>query len=50
MMLTINAKSPEDVESFIWNKLRKKNWVAATHTTWANQVWENPKWEWKKPA
>jgi DNA-binding Lrp family transcriptional regulator len=50
MLLTIEAKTPEDVENFIWNKLRKKNWVSATHTTWANQVWENPKWSWKKPA
>lgn len=48
MLLTINANSPQDVENFIWNKLRKKEWVANTHTTWANQVWNNPDWNWKK--
>ncbi len=50
MLLTIEARGPEEVESFIWNKLRSKDWVANTHTTWANQVWSNPKWTWKKTA
>lgn len=47
MLLTIKAQTPQDVENFIWNKLRKKDWVANTHTTWANQVWSNPNWNWK---
>jgi hypothetical protein len=50
MLLTIDAKTPEDVEDFIWKKLRAKDWVANTHCTWAKQVWSNPNWSWKQSA
>jgi len=45
MLLTVNAKTPQEVESFIWGKLREKDWVDNTHTTWANRVWTSPEWQ-----
>jgi|GEM_PF-454101 len=50
MLLTVKAQSPAELEKFIWGKLRQKDWVKETHTTWANQVWEHPEWNWKKSA
>ena len=50
MMLTIDAKTPAEVEEFIWKKLRTKDWVANTHCTWAKQVWSNPNFTWKQSA
>lgn len=39
MLLEIKVSTPEELENFIWNKLRAKDWVADTHSTWAKEVW-----------
>ena len=40
MLLEVKAKTPDDVEAFIWKKLRETNWVEQTHTSWAKEMWQ----------
>ena len=39
MAILVNVKSPEDLEKFVQTKLRGKDWVWDTKTTWVKQVW-----------
>lgn len=36
--LWVSAKNPEEVEKFVWDHVRKNEWVKDTQTTWA--------WQW----
>jgi DNA-binding Lrp family transcriptional regulator len=40
MIIEVNANTPTEVENFIWQKLRSKDWVENTHTTWARDIWK----------
>ena len=39
MSLWVNLDTPADVEKFVHEKLRAKNWVEDTETHWVKQVW-----------
>jgi DNA-binding Lrp family transcriptional regulator len=39
--LVIDAKTPEELESFVWKKLRSNNWVKDTRSIWAREVWKS---------
>jgi DNA-binding Lrp family transcriptional regulator len=40
-VLWVEAKDPEELESFVCNKLWGKDWVEKTESTWARSVWGN---------
>lgn len=35
----VDAKSPDDVEKLVWDKIRKNSWVENTETHWIKQWW-----------
>ncbi|MBT7608335.1 MAG: Lrp/AsnC ligand binding domain-containing protein [Bacteriovoracaceae bacterium] len=39
MTLWVDAKDPEELEQFVYSKLRSKNWVADTKSVWTKKVW-----------
>lgn len=39
MTLWVDVKTPEELESFVHTKLRDKNWVTDTKSTWTKEVW-----------
>ena len=39
MTLWVDVSTPEELESFVHKKLRSKEWVVDTHSTWTKQVW-----------
>ncbi len=39
MTLWLDVNTPEELERFVHTKLRTKDWVAHTHSTWTKQVW-----------
>ena len=36
----VQTSTPEDLEKFVWGKLRAKGWVAETRSIWARSAWE----------
>ncbi len=40
MVLWVDVKSPEELEKFVCEKLWSQDWVEATESQWARQVWE----------
>lgn len=36
--LLVNSKDPAEVEKFVWDNIRKNEWVETTRTTWG--------WQW----
>jgi hypothetical protein len=38
--LWVDVKTPEQLEEFVWKKLRANNWVKETRSVWARQVWK----------
>ena len=40
MALWVEASNPEQLEEFVWKKLRSNEWVGDTKTTWWHPVWE----------
>lgn len=38
-VLWLNAKTPEELEEFVWKTIRKNEWVQDTNTTWSKQWW-----------
>jgi len=41
MVMWVDVQTPADLEHFVHDKLRSKNWVADTHSTWTKEVWKN---------
>ena len=39
MTLWLQVGTPEELESFVHTKLRTKNWVEDTRSTWTKEVW-----------
>lgn len=39
MTLWLDVSNPEDLEKFVHEKLRTKNWVEDTKSTWTKEVW-----------
>lgn len=39
MTLWLDVSSPADLEKFVHEKLRTKNWVEDTKSTWTKEVW-----------
>lgn len=39
MSLWVDANTPEELEKFVCEKLRAKNWITDTKSIWWNQVW-----------
>lgn len=39
MTLWLDVSSPEELENFVHSKLRAKNWVSDTKSTWTKEVW-----------
>ena len=39
MTLWVNVDSPAKLEEFIHKKLRSKDWVCDTESTWGKRVW-----------
>lgn len=39
LTLWIDVKTPAELEEFVHTKLRAKNWVADTRSTWTKEVW-----------
>ncbi len=39
MVLWVDVQSPAELEKFVHEKLRAKNWVWDTHSTWTKEVW-----------
>ncbi|OGQ97361.1 MAG: hypothetical protein A2284_04170 [Deltaproteobacteria bacterium RIFOXYA12_FULL_61_11] len=39
MCFEVKAETPEQLEDFVWNTVRKNPWVAQTSTTWTKEVW-----------
>lgn len=39
MTLWVDVAGPADLEKFVHTKLRAKNWVHDTHSTWIKEVW-----------
>ena len=39
MTIWVDVNTPEELESFVHNKLRSKNWVWDTKSTWTKEVW-----------
>lgn len=39
MELWVDVSTPEQLEAFVHDKLRAKNWVADTKSTWTKEVW-----------
>jgi hypothetical protein len=35
--LWVDAKTPDDLEKFVWDHIRANKWVEATDTFWAKQ-------------
>ena len=35
--LLIDVKTPDDFEKFVWNDVRKNQWVENTHSFWSKQ-------------
>ena len=46
MVLWVDANSPEELEKFVHEKLRSKNWITDTKSTWTKEVWNT----WAKAA
>ena len=38
-VLWVDAKTPDELEDFVWNTVRGNEWVASTRTSWAKQWW-----------
>ncbi|MGZ3744663.1 MAG: Lrp/AsnC ligand binding domain-containing protein [Pseudobdellovibrionaceae bacterium] len=38
-VLALNISNPNDLEQFVWKKIRQNPWVESTSTTWAKQCW-----------
>lgn len=39
MVFNVETKTPEELEQFVMNKLRGKDWVADTRSIWTHEVW-----------
>ncbi len=39
MTLWVDVATPEALENFVHDKLRTKNWVQDTRSTWTKEVW-----------
>ena len=39
MTLWVDVNTPEELEKFVHNKLKGKDWVADTWSTWQKKVW-----------
>ena len=39
MTLWVNVNTPAELEEFVHNKLRSKQWVVDTQSTWMKEVW-----------
>ncbi len=39
MTLWLNVNNPNELEEFVTNKLRSKDWVSDTWSTWVKDVW-----------
>ena len=39
MTLWLEVRTPEELENFVHTKLRTKNWVEDTRSTWTKEVW-----------
>lgn len=39
MTLWVDVQTPAELENFVHTKLRAKNWVADTSSTWTKEVW-----------
>ena len=39
MTLWVDVSTPEQLESFVHTKLRSKDWVVDTQSTWTKEVW-----------
>lgn len=39
MALWVDVDTPDQLEDFIHTKLRSKDWVDSTQSTWAKEVW-----------
>jgi hypothetical protein len=37
--LWVNAKTPDELEEFVWKTVRHNTWVQDTMTTWAKKWW-----------
>ena len=40
MTLWVDVETPGDLEKFVHTKLRGKDWVVDTRSTWTKEVWE----------
>lgn len=38
-VLWLDAKTPDELEEFVWKNIRKNEWVQDTNTTWAKEWW-----------
>lgn len=39
MTLWVDVHTPDELETFVHNKLRSKDWVTNTRSTWTKEVW-----------
>ena len=39
LTLWVDVDTPAELEEFVHGKLRSKDWVADTHSTWTKEVW-----------
>ena len=37
--LALNVSAPEELETFVWQTIRKNSWVESTSTSWVKQWW-----------
>ena len=35
----VAVNNPEELEKFVWSKVKKHPWIADTHSTWSKEVW-----------
>jgi len=38
-VLWLNVSTPDELESFVWNTIRKNEWVESTSTNWSKKWW-----------
>ena len=39
MTLWVDVSTPDELETFVHGKLRGKNWIIDTQSTWTKEVW-----------
>ena len=39
-MIVLKKNTPDELENFVHTKLRSKDWVWDTRSTWTKEVWQ----------